>query len=75
MGRLELPLPELGRGTQFLSASAEQMQERIRAKVPQEYRSSIVVRAFKRRGSSGLSVEYDDLAEPFVFAVLEEKRG
>ena len=67
-------MPELGRGTQFLSSSAERMQERIRSKVPEEYRSSIVVRPFKRRGSSGLSVEYDDRAEPFVMVALEEPR-
>jgi hypothetical protein len=73
MGRLELPLPELGRGTQFLSSSADRMQEQIRSKVPEEYRASIVVRQFKRRGSTGLSIEYDDRAEPFVMVALEQR--
>ena len=74
MGRLELPMPELGRGTQFLSSSAERMQEQIRSKVPEEYRASIEVRPFKRRGSSGLSIEYDDRAEHFVMAALEQRK-
>ena len=72
MGRLELPLPELGRGTQFLSSSADDLQRRIRGLVPEEYRSSVVVRPFKKRGSTGLSVEYDDRAEPFVLAAIEQ---
>ncbi len=75
MGRLELPLPKLGRGTQFLDSSAERMRDMIRSKVPEEYRASIVVRPFKRRGSSGLSVEYDDAAERFVLAALEQTEG
>lgn len=75
MGRLELPLPELGRGTQFLQASAEDMEARIRAKVPEELRNSIKVRPFKRRGSSGLAVEYDDRAEAVVHAAIEYPEG
>jgi len=72
MGRLELPLPKLGRGTQFLDSSAERMQDMIRSKVPEEHRKSIVVRPFKRRGSSGLSVEYDDKVEALVLAAIEQ---
>lgn len=74
MGKIELPMPELGRGTQFLNSSADRMQEDIRSKVPEEYRSSIVVRPFKRRGSTGISVEYDDRAEASVLAALEGRR-
>lgn len=73
VGVIELPLPKLGRGTQFLSSSADRMQEMIRSKVPEEYRSSVVVRPFKRRGSTGLSVEYDDRAESAVMAALEDR--
>ena len=69
---MELPLPELGRGTQFLDSAAERMQEKLRSKVPAEHRSSIVVRPFKRRGSSGMSVEYDDKVEGLVLAALEQ---
>lgn len=75
MGRLELPLPKLGRGTQFLDSSADRMQEMVRSKVPEEYRASIVVRPFKRRGSSGLSVEYDDKVEGIVMAAIEQSEG
>lgn len=75
MGVIELPLPELGRGTQFLSSSADRFQERLRSKVPEEYRASVVVRPFKRRGSTGLSVEYDDKVESLVLAALEERDG
>lgn len=74
MGRLELPIPELGRGTQHLDAAADEMQERIRRNVPERFRESIVVRPFKRRGSSGLAIEYDDAAEPHVFAVIEHPK-
>lgn len=74
MGKIELPMPELGRGTQFLNSSADRMQEDIRSKVPEEYRSSVVVRPFKRRGSTGISVEYDDRAEASVLAALEGRR-
>lgn len=66
-------MPELGRGTQFLSSSADDMQKRIRALVPEEYRGSVVVRPFKRRGSTGLSIEYDDGAESFVLAAIEKQ--
>lgn len=59
MRRIELPLPELGRGTQFLDAKAEELQERLRKAVPSASRPFVVVKAFKRRGSSGLAVEYD----------------
>ncbi len=71
VGRIDLPLPELGRGTQFLSSSAERMQDMIRSEVPVEHRSSVVVRPFKSRGSTGLSVEYDDAVESYVLAALE----
>ncbi|MGD9962717.1 MAG: hypothetical protein AB7S97_02295 [Thermoplasmata archaeon] len=65
-------MPKLGRGTQFLDSSAERMQEIVRSKVPAEYRTSVVVRPFKRRGSTGLSVEYDDKVEALVLAALEQ---
>lgn len=71
MRRIELPLPELGRGTQFLDAKAEELQERLRKAVPSASRPFVVVKAFKRRGSSGLAVEYDDAIERQVLAVLE----
>jgi hypothetical protein len=73
VGKIELPMPELGRGTQFLNSSADRMQEDIRSKVPERYRASVVVRPFKRRGSTGISVEYDDAAESYVMAALEER--
>jgi len=74
MGRVELPIPELGRGTQFLTSDAEELEKRIRAAVPAQFRKSIKVLPFKRRGSSGLAVEYDDAAERFVWAAIEAPR-
>ena len=71
VGRLELPIPELGRGTQFLSSNAEELEKRIRAAVPAQFKKSIKVQPFKRRGSSGLAVEFDDGAERFVWAAIE----
>ena len=65
-------MPEMGRGTQFLEAKADEMQQRLRAAVPAANRSSVVVKAFKRRGSSGLSVEFDDADEKRILAALEK---
>ena len=64
-------MPELGRGTQFLDAKAEELQERLRKALPSSNRTSVMVKAFKRRGSSGLAVEYDDAVERQVLAALE----
>ena len=71
MRRVELPMPELGRGTQFLEAKAEELQERLRKVLPSANRPLVTVKAFKRRGSSGLAVEYDDSVERQVLAFLE----
>ena len=68
---MELPLPELGRGTQFLEAKAEEVQERLRRAVSAAHRPSVTVKAFKRRGSSGLAVEFDDSVEKQILAALE----
>jgi len=75
VGRIDLPMPELGRGTQFLEASADELQAKIRSKVPKQYRSSVVVRPFKRRGSTGLSVEYEDIIEAEVMSAIEGRFG
>jgi len=74
LGRLELPLPELGRGAQFIASSAEEMERRIISQVPEEFKRSIRVRPFKRRGTSGLEIEYDDKAESFVYSAIEYPR-
>lgn len=68
MGRLELPLPELGTS---LDESAKEMQEMIRAHVPEDHRSSVAVRAFRRDGKTGLEISYDDSVENLVYAALE----
>ncbi len=68
MGRLELPLPELGMS---LDESAKEMQEMIRAHVPEAHRSSVAVRAFRREGKTGLEISYDDSVENLVYAALE----
>lgn len=72
MGRLELPLPELGKP---LEESAKAMESKIRAQVAPEFRKSVVVRAFKKGQKSGLAVEYDDRAENQVYVALEYPKG
>lgn len=75
MGRLELPLPQLGKGKQMLESVAKDMQERIRAQAPKDLRASIKVRPFTRGGLTGVSIEYDDKAERFVYVAIEYPMG
>lgn len=72
MGKLELPLPGLGRS---LNESAREMQERVRSQVPEEFRGSIAVKAFKRGEKTGLEISYDDRAEHFVYSAIEYPKG
>ena len=72
MGRLELPLPEIGTP---LKAHAKNMQDRIRAHVPSELRKSVKVKAFKKGDTTGIAIEYDDRAENFVYTAMEYSRG
>lgn len=71
MGRLELPLPRLGKGTRSLEDIAEEMKTRIRAQVPEDLRDSVDVRPFGEGQRTGIVVEYDDRAERFVYVALE----
>jgi len=68
VGKLELPLPELGMS---LDESAKELQERISSQVPEEFRGSIVVRAFRTGERTGLEVSYDDDVENLVYAAIE----
>ncbi len=72
MGRLELPMPEMGRG---LKAAAEDLEKKIRAHVPAEFKRSVAVTAFKRGKATGLAIEYDDRAENHVYAAIEYPAG
>lgn len=72
MGRLELPLPELGMS---LDESAKEMQTRIRSQVPEKFRRSILVRPFRRGGNTGLEISYDDKAENIVYSAIEYPKG
>lgn len=72
MGRLELPLPEIGIP---LKAHAKDMQARMRAQVPTELRKSVKVKAFKKGEKTGIVIEYDDRAENFVYTAMEYPRG
>lgn len=72
MGRLELPLPEIGAP---LKAHAKHMQARIRAQVPDELKKSIKVKVFKKGERTGIVIEYDDRAENLVYAAMEYSRG
>ena len=74
MGRLELPLPEMRKGSRALEAAAKDMQARIRNQVPPELKDSIVVRMFKRGRATGLAIEYDDRAENFVYMAMEHPK-
>jgi len=71
MGRLELPLPEIGRGAKSLEAAAKDMQARIRNQVPTELKDTIVVKTFKKGKATGVAIEYDDRAENFVYMAME----
>jgi hypothetical protein len=72
MGRLELPLPEVGIS---LESHAKEMQARIREQAPKDLRNSIVVKAFKKGKQTGLAIEYDDRAEDFVYMAMEYPKG
>lgn len=71
MGRLELPLPELGEGSKSLDDASKKMQARVRKQVPLELRDSVIVKVFKKGKSTGLAIEYDDRAENYVYMAME----
>ena len=73
MGRLELPLPELGEDS--LSWSAKDIEKKIRAQTPADLRDSIAVRPFRDGKQTGIRIEYDDKAEQFVFIAMEYPKG
>lgn len=75
MGRLELPLPQLGKGKQSLEVVAKEMQEKIRARAPKDLRETITVKPFTKGKQTGLSIDYDDRAESFVYVALEYPAG
>ena len=72
---MELPLPEIGKGNVALKKSAAEMQARIRAQVPPEMRNSIVVKTFRKDNKTGVSIEYDDRAESYVYVAIEYPSG
>ena len=72
VGRLELPLPEIGKQ---LKERAKDVQAKIRAQTPEELRGSVKVRPFKKGDVTGLTIEYDDRAENFVYIAMEYPRG
>jgi hypothetical protein len=75
MGRLELPLPQLGKGKQSLEVVAKEMQKKIRARAPKDLRETIIVKPFTKGKQTGLSIDYDDRAESFVYVALEYPTG
>ncbi len=72
MGRLELPLPDIGHS---LENRAKDVQEKIRAQTPEELKSSVKVKPFRKGDRTGLAIEYDDRAENFVYIAMEYPRG
>jgi hypothetical protein len=75
MGKLELPLPRLGKGKQSLEHVAKEMQEKIRTSAPKNLRETIIVKPFTKGELTGLSIEYDDRAERFVYVAMEYPAG
>lgn len=75
MGRLELPLPDLGLGQGSVKESVMEMEARIRAQAPPDLRDTIRVKTFKKGEMSGIVIEYDDRAENCVYAAMEYPRG
>jgi hypothetical protein len=71
MGRLELPLPEMGRS---LETHAKDLQERIREHIPEKLRMTVVVKTFKKGDRTGIAIEYDDKVENLVYAAIEYPR-
>ena len=71
MGRLELPLPVLGKGAKSIEDAARNMQARIRRQVPEELRNTVVVKTYKKGKTTGVAIEYDDRAENFVYIAME----
>lgn len=72
LGKLELPLPEIGTS---LDASAMELQARIRERVPEKLRASVVVKAFRRADRTGLEISYDDSLENIVYSAIEYPSG
>jgi hypothetical protein len=75
LGRLELPLPQLGKGKRSLAVVAKDMQEKIRARAPKGLRETIIVKPFTKGKQTGLSIDYDDRAENFVYMAMEYPKG
>jgi hypothetical protein len=75
MGKLELPLPQLGKGKQSLEVIAKDMQNKIRARAPKDLRETITVKPFTKGKQTGLSIEYDDRAENIVYMAMEYPMG
>jgi len=71
VGRLELPLPDLGKGEKSIQAAVESMQARIREQVPPELRGTVFVKTYKKGKTTGVAIEYDDRAENFVYIAME----
>lgn len=71
MGRLELPLPDLGKSRSSLDLAAKKMQARIRSDIPEQFRRSVTVRPFRKGERTGLAIEYDDRAENMIYSSIE----
>jgi len=73
MGRLELPIPELGKDS--LNWSAKDIEKRVRSQIPADLRDSVTVRPFKNGERTGVSIDYPDEAEQLVFVAIEYPKG
>ena len=72
-GRLELPMPELGKNS--LSKLAKDMEKKIKAQTPDSLRQSVKARPYKKGDATGIAIDYDDRAEQFVYIAMEYPKG
>ncbi len=75
MGKLWLPMPQLGKGEHSLEVVAKHMQDKIRAQAPKDLGDTITVKPFTKGKSTGLAINYDDRAERYVYVAIEYPAG
>jgi len=75
MGKLELPMPDLGKGASSLDSQAKALEKRIRAQVPKDLAGSVRVRTVRTKERTVLEIEFDDRAEQMVLVAIEYPKG
>ncbi len=75
MGKLEMPMPDLGKGASSLDAQAKALEKRIRAQMPKDLAESVRVRTVRTKERSVLEIVFDDRAEQMVLVAIEYPKG